>query len=489
MITLSSADLDDLEALSRSGERKKVIKRLKSINTKRIPRDLKLRVANLARRNHLLLLALRILNPIVRSELVLEKPVTSEEQAEYAVALLNYGALSEAQALLDGLDSEETPEILLYRAFCLFGQWKYKESIQPLELYIDRMRDVDDYQKLVGQVNLCAALIFDGQFGNALGILDEVIDSTKNSGHKLLEGNCWELRAQAQFGLQKFKKAAEDIEIANQRLGRSEDLNNFYVEKWKTIFSVHGMKSPKRGLDRLVELKQSAEENYHWETLRECDFYISVFSKNKNLFEQVYFGTPYESYRKMMVEKWVAAKPKSESFIWNKGQSQVLQIHKGKINEELVFRDGELISRLLSFLFSDFYVPKRVASIFSFLHPEEYFDPNTSPTRVYQLVKRLKQHLKKHKINIEVHSRSGAYHCSLPLNLSIDFSGQVNQSIEMAYLEKLQLNNIVEFKSKDLQSLFSCSRATVTRFLRWGTSQGFFQKCGSGPSQFYKKVS
>ena len=78
MITLSSADLDDLEALSRSGERKKVIKRLKSINTKRIPRDLKLRVANLARRNHLLLLALRILNPIVRSELVLEKPVTSK---------------------------------------------------------------------------------------------------------------------------------------------------------------------------------------------------------------------------------------------------------------------------------------------------------------------------------------------------------------------------------------------------------------------------
>ena len=130
-----------------------------------------------------------------------------------------------------------------------------------------------------------------------------------------------------------------------------------------------------------------------------------------------------------------------------------------------------------------------MASIFSFLHPEEYFDPNTSPTRVYQLVKRLKQHLKKYKINIEVHSRSGAYHCSLPLNLSIDFSGQVNQSIEMAYLEKLQLNNIVEFKSKDLQSLFSCSRATVTRFLRWGTSQGFFQKCGSGPSQFYKKVS
>ncbi|MCB0387176.1 MAG: hypothetical protein KDD43_17465, partial [Bdellovibrionales bacterium] len=109
-----------MEAASQAGRGDQVRKDLKSLNTSKVPRAYRSTLANLARRNGLPLIGIRLLNPIIRSDKPMDEKPRGEEISEYAVSLLNIGAVDEARILLDQLDGRDFPSVLLYRSFIHF---------------------------------------------------------------------------------------------------------------------------------------------------------------------------------------------------------------------------------------------------------------------------------------------------------------------------------------------------------------------------------
>lgn len=201
----------DLDNRIRLGKAREVVHILHKLNTAKIPRDLLAEAANIARRAGIPLFAVRLLNPIVRNQEGLIHPATLREQAEYAVALTRIGVVTEAKKILESLSSDTDPMISLYRAYAAFAQWDSKSAIRHLEEFVVSP-GVDDYMRLVGQVNLASGLIGASQYSGAGDLLEDLRGKTLVAGHDLLYGNCLELSSQLAMFQKDFAQAQTFID-------------------------------------------------------------------------------------------------------------------------------------------------------------------------------------------------------------------------------------------------------------------------------------
>src|ERR1700752_3346298 len=98
------------DRMIRQGRIPEVQRALRAITCVKVPRDLACQVANLAWRTGLFAVSIRVLNPIVPPEKpLLLAPPTAVESAEYPMALMKIGALTEARRILQALNPVEEP--------------------------------------------------------------------------------------------------------------------------------------------------------------------------------------------------------------------------------------------------------------------------------------------------------------------------------------------------------------------------------------------
>ena len=170
----------------RAGELDLARSELRHVQSRKVPRALALQVAALAAGRADI--AIRILHPVVRPSNPSAQPASDLEKAEYAAALTYIGASDEALDLLSHLDSKEQPQVLLYHSFALFAQWDYRSAIPLLSGYIASPQ-LTDYQRLVGKVNLAAALINQNEHAAADRTIADILQATEEGNLQLLHGN------------------------------------------------------------------------------------------------------------------------------------------------------------------------------------------------------------------------------------------------------------------------------------------------------------
>lgn len=415
--------ITDIEGLIRGGKTRDARHKLSKIETEKIPRAAILPLAILARRSNLPHLALKLLHPVVRRSI--EPPATVAEKGEYAASLSFIGAGPEAYQLLEDLDPSNCPEILLYRSFALFSVWNYKASITYLEKYTT-MPDLDPYKRLVGKLNLAAAMVNERLLPPAEALLNELANATEKDNLKLLRGNVYELQAQVALLRGFYSTAEKHLFGAEDHLKETGGIYSLFVRKWRAIVKLKSDESEAgraEGLKMLKLIRLEAVKRCHWETVRDCDRHQAFTEKNLELFFQVYFGTPYEGYRRRLLKEYPGElKVPGHYFLKFKPHFEprtFVDVVTGEINKrtsgdpvpKIVASLGEDLELLKTFqaLAKDYYAPIRLPSLFSSVFSGEFYVPGKSSAKAYRMVQKLRAWFEERKLPIQINEFQSFY--------------------------------------------------------------------------------
>jgi hypothetical protein len=442
-------------------------------------------------------MALRVLNPIVRPSARKQGNPTGEEKAEYAASLTRAGAVSEALTILETIDPTAVPTALLYESFALVTQWRYTETIPLLERYL-ASKGLSDYQRLVGQVNLAAAMVAERRHEDARPMLDALAEETRRLGLSLLHGNSLELSAQNAILAKRWRDAEAFLGRAEAALAKSGGLDELFVRKWRAVLSLL-RDGGAIAVAALEYVRGEALARRHWETTRECDLFLAIGCRDEKLALALYFGTPYPAYRaRIQVElggrlqlpetyEWDLADPRwGQPSVQHRKTTQIdLLVRAGDKGNG--FKAGQLLHRLLLFLSRDFYRPARVASIHAEVYPDEYFNPVSSPTRVHQIVKRLKQSLERAAVPIAIVEDQGTYRLRATTPCRLLLPGIAPKSRADALLDRLKARaGDREFSATEAAAWLSLSPRTTLRLLTAAVSSGACRRTGAASAVRYR---
>ena len=465
----------------REGKISAAAARLRVLNVARIPSKWRLPLANLCRRARVVSQGLRLLAPIVRDGKTGSRPGgTPQEIAEYAMLLEKIGGLHEALGLLASIQGPLVPEALFARSACLIGQWEYGEAVGYLESYV-RIAP-SDYMKLVGQVNLGAALVAIGNTEAAERVLAQAMESSRAQKLSRVFANCLTLRAQLLIQTGDHTGATEDLNEAGRILGMSGTLDQLYTRKWLAIIEA----GKKRSIEPLAGVRAEALARGDWATVREADLHGLSIQFDEDVAGRLYFGTPQPAYRRRMSEllSWA---PKSSSYRFGSGPA-VLAVSDAQIEGlDVSMEAGRQVHRVVCALFRDLYAPSRTGTLFAAIFSDEYFDADSSPVRIRKAIWRARRWIEETGLPLEISEEGGAYSARLHEGLAVELTPEVKpKSLNEDLLSKLALVPGQTFRAPEAAKKLGLSKSSFHRFTQWAIEAGALQKEGSGTSTRYR---
>ena len=431
---MTSGILASYEEKIRSGKAAEVIASVREkIAHKRPARDLVLPLAQLVRRAGAPGLSIQLLRPIVRPTGRRAEKASASEVCAYAAALVALGIQGEALRLLEGVSVKETPEPTLFKAYARIGQWDYASAIPLLEEYLRDSRPTD-YQRLVAKVNLAASLVAEGESVAAESLLGEIYEKASSQNLALLKGNALELRAQNAIFASDWKAADGFLDEAFALLADKPYASSLYVRKWKAVSALLQSRASDANAAGVARVRQEAMDQGAWETVRDCDFFLGLATRDQNLIQKVYFGTPFASYR-ARVRKLAKLKDLPTHFDWGRGRKRIdLADRAGLLAVGL--KPERLVTKLLLVLCTDLYKPFEVSGLHGWLFPEEFYDPQTSSMRIHQLMARLRAWVRERNLPIALSEKDGRYRIE-PTGLILELPVDLASDLRISSREKL----------------------------------------------------
>ncbi|MGE4131990.1 MAG: hypothetical protein AB7F86_10160 [Bdellovibrionales bacterium] len=476
--------INECDEQIRSGSARAVAAKLMRLNLQQVPQNYRLAVSNICRRVGLVTQGLRLLSPIVRpsNRRRMFEPASQAEQAEYSVLLLRRGITGEASEILARIDTNAVPEALLFKAFCSFKRWDYAGAVPHLEKYV--RSDISNYSRMVGRVNLAAALIGASEYQKAKEILANLDELVQEQPFGRLHGNCLELRAQVEIIQDRFDDGLKYLTEAEDLLQGMPTMDRFFVTKWRLI--ANGLKT--RTVEPFHELRQLATEKGDWETAREADRFLLRVRNDQEIFEHLVFGTPFEAYRQKVLEGGSLSLV-HDTYLWGQDSDVKLNFVDLSANRIEKILDWGKCLELLEVLSRDFYAPRSLGALFSELWPGEYFDVFSSPMRLHQIVYRTRGLLKELNAPYLIEESSGQY------RLRMMEGGGVLVPLERRSLAGYRfdferLANVIPlgqaFKARQARQVLNMPRVTFQRFSKWAEEHDLIIREGNGPSTVYK---
>jgi tetratricopeptide (TPR) repeat protein len=426
--------------------------------------------ASLARRAGLPLLAVRLLNPVMRPVDKLLAPPTLDETVEYAIALIKIGSIEEGRALLMDARLQDHAQAKYFLALSYFPEWDYAAGAARLEEYMN-LGGHSDYQNLVAQVNLCAAYTVLGRHKDALKLARDLLVKVEAGGLKLLHGNVLELMAQNQIRMGEFSSARRSLETARGLLGEAPLADSLYVRKWLAIIEVMdgGDTSP------LMKAREEATLMGHWETVRDLDLHLACARGDHDLFQHLFHGTPYAAYRERLKKLFPSPPAPASSYDWRLGSASSGPV----LDMQTVSPGGRLLVQLLQLLMSDFYRAHNLASLATKLFPGEFYNPVSTPNRVHQLITRLRTWFVAENLPLSIEESGGAYRLAAhgPITLRVhpvrsgasELIGQIGSAFGSQ-----------SFSARELAELKKISLSTASRLLKSACDEGSIVRMGRG---------
>jgi tetratricopeptide (TPR) repeat protein len=483
--------LSRLEKQVVEGQHLEVKNVLSSLELQKVPRPFAAPFADLAWRVGDSLVSLKILNKFVVPENELADPPSDREKFIYAAALGTLGAVNEAFELFDTIHSELEPEVFLRKAMVQFRVWNYKGSLPFLESFLAQTQ-ITPYRRLIGKINLAAALIVEGKYVEAEKLLASIHAECKQQGYWLLLGNSYELQAQIQFFQQNFQHALSLLSEAMELLKNQAGEFLLYAEKW-SIFCCAFLEKSESSLQELQRFGHQAKSKGHWETVRECDLFEAILTGNEDLCRQVIIGTPYEAYRqraRRLFGKSILALGKFHLRI---GEPQALNKavlfspYELQAGQESLHSKPQLLA-LFDALTLDFYHPSHIGLLFQRIYKTEKFNPFTSPNRVLSLIKRLNRWFDDQQVPLQVKIKKSEFALSAKEGTAVEVLIQRAQELSK---QKGQLQFIRthfasrRFSAENLAEAMRVSRGTALTFISEAIQSGALIKIGNGRETAY----
>lgn len=491
----------------RQGQGQQVARELRHIPREEIPLEQLAKIANLTSRINQPSIGLRLLYPRLRAESNLKVGMALDAFTEYAGCLIEVGALSEARQVLRDLRGR-TPRSKFYSALLLFKEWNYEAAIPLLEEYLQHLQQVTpgDYHQLVVRVNLASSYVNTQQWEKGLAFLAELKTELKTKGHWLLLGNCYEIESQIYYAQKDHAQALLALTESERHLGQSKNMGWVYCKKWQFLNRIYqdkrgGQFDARKLVDEYESVKALAYGMGSWESLRELDLHWALLTGHSQLLNHVYFGSPSPQYREKihrLIRDEARELEVAGGYDWvplqEPGETPQLIDFKGLIGEFNEKGRSFLLKKLLLILFSDFYAPFRIGQLFSTLFEGEFYDLETSPDRVFQLIRRLRGWLEEKDAGCAIHSGSRGYTVRFTKNRGVSLERSlVEQGLQTkAKLHYLHLHERFgqnAFTSNDVGQSLGCSARTANRVLKELKAEGKVESTGKGRFTKFRLVS
>lgn len=463
--------------------------------------DLLEKMANLTWRINNPKLGLKLITPYIKNCQQLNKKAKDEIYIEYIGCLIEVGAVAEARRIFSKNNFKKLNREIYFKALLLFKEWNYEQAQILLESYLASLEPC--YHKYVVHVNFISALVMNEKFEDAIKNLEILKNKLCENKYFLLLGNCLEIESQIFFKNSNYIKALDILDQAESYLNSSNNIGWLYCKKWQIINKGSLEYEKNKTISKILilefeEYKKISTKMKNWETLRELNLFESIFTTNTEMFNRVYFGSPFLEYRKKMLNllKNFNVEIQLTNNIKFSNQNEGV---KNFINLEKIFLDFSsdsltfILKKCLWCLVRDQFSPQRSGQLFSLLWPEEFYDYENSNDRVFQLIKRLKEYLNKNKIELQIISDEDGYYIDLGNKNSILISNiflnfiEFNEDFLILHKIKNEIGNEY-FSSKDFSKKLDISQRTANRIITSFVIQNKLIKKGSGSLQVFKII-
>ena len=455
-----------------------------SLNFNKVEDAMRLRIANLFRRALDPRSSLIVLDPLV-NENPDHREASSKEIAEYCVALYRVGSATEAAKRLGQIDAKEVPEKLLFESFCLFSMWNYQDSIAKLKAYV--RLEPDPYKKCVGRVNLAAALV-ETEDEEFVGVIEEIKESTLKQQWWKLYKNALELECQWHLKQGDFRKSKECLNESSRLVSIIEgSFEVHFFQKWQSILQAFEASS----IEPIEKFRVEMKLKSHWETYRDLDFHTLLIKPADSVFQRLYAGTAYSSYKQKLLRKFSFEPDKTYKL--NPSRRNVVSIEQMEFNGDNLAKRGKSLHNLARILYRDLYRPISLGGIFSELFPDEHFSIFTSADRVHQLVKRLRRVYSQTK-QLEIQEIQGCYRMRPQEQLQVVVSADVK--LTTIFEEQLKVVDSVIGSSeresitrKSVANILEISSASAGRWIQESLSLGHLEQVKFGSKSKYRRTA
>lgn len=485
--------ISDLENQTRKGQRDQVLKKLNEMNLNKIPRKYRHQIAELARRNSNPILALRIMNSIIRGKESESQSPSVAEKIAYANSLTALGCNLESVDLLKTISKNEQPNVVLYMVFAYVGLWEYKKTIPLLKSFIGKP-NVPSYDRLVGRVNLLAALVETGNWFEFEVNFQKVVLDCKKEKLNLLLGNAYEIKGQSLIAQKKYLEALEYLNIAEQILKDVGGVYYLFVKKWQIIAQLMlGQMKLNDVITQSEELKQQAFKYKVWELFRDLDLYLAIGLNDKKKLKIVLDSTPVPTFKqraeRIAEKKFPTSIQKNircpSTFYKEQVQSNKNEVLILKIEEIEPIIKSKTLWRCFLVLIQDGYKPVSLGRMHSELFPNTYFDPYSTERKIQSIISRLKRCLKTLNLPLTIQTKDHEFYLTLNRNFeSIEINRDDFQIYPKLELFRRKIKGRT-FSAKDAEREIELSRDQVLALLKNWENKKMLIAIGRGPSRRY----
>lgn len=230
----------------------------------------------------------------------------------------------------------------------------------------------------------------------------------------------------------------------------------------------------------------------HWDTVRDCDRFRALATRDERLFLHLYFGTPHESFRAGLVRDFGESVEIPRSYPWElQGGGRAIDLVTGRAESSApILKTGQVVHRVLTTLASDFYRPFRLATLFGRLYRGEFFNPTSSPLKVHQAMNRFKKWAKDAQFPIVVEEDSGLYRLAASAPCTLRVSGELREVSDAKKGSLVQLRAFIgpesEFSAQLAAETLGVSASTALRILERALAEGELERFGSGNKVRYR---
>ena len=348
----------------------------------------------------------------------------------------------------------------LYKTYSYLAVWDFENAKKSIQAYLSLSND--EYLHSIGSVNFVSTLIGLGQLDEALYTIEESLLKIQSKSMNRLEGNLRQLKGQALFLKGHHSTALSEIEKASTLVAENLTQDILLIKKWKIIIQSFLNKDEKT----LLNFQRNCFMKREWETAREIDRFALRLNKDQKRFDRLWYGTPHICYKNSLANE-LDMHPSSDSIILGSDQNELYDIKHNLNSGNSIDSPGTKCSILLKSLFSDFYMPIRTAALFSDVYPDEIYDVDSSPVKIRQLQKRLRQWITTNNLPISLSEWNGYYRARPERGNGIVLHSE--HQIEQDITEKILKELITNFGfDSEIKPQNACEKLGISRtsFLR-----------------------
>lgn len=155
-------------------------------------------------------------------------------------------------------------------------------------------------------------------------------------------------------------------------------------------------------------------------------------------------------------------------------------------------KPGTKTHQILEILSRDFYRPVRIGTLFSELFPGEYFDINSSPSRVHQILYRARLWSESEELPFSINERHGNYRLeitgSFAVKVPLEHKAVDANAVYLMRLVQVFPNGRI-FTAREARQAIQMSLTSFNRFINAYVAEGKIKRIGGGPNTKYAIVS